>query len=164
MGYETSAYNSSACWQSLPSLEASHVEVSLTHRSEMPIWTCSGVTLSFLAIFSLTDMMLSLEWHCSGREVEHTQHVHAYTANSIYQVEMESGRWNIPYSGKFLLAQNFAEMCPDSLEEIFVAFIFVKQRRHALTTPLQLMAKPHMRTKETTLNDEAKKQACATTV
>ena len=31
----------------------------------------------------------------------------------------------IPYSGKFSLVQNFAEMRPDPSEEIFVVFIFV---------------------------------------
>ena len=35
----------------------------LTHLSEMPIWTCSDVTFNLLAIFCLTERMLSLEWH-----------------------------------------------------------------------------------------------------
>ena len=37
----------------------------------------------------------------------------------------------IPYSGKISLVQNFAEMRPDSLEEIFVELMC-----DALTTPL----------------------------
>ena len=38
-----------------------------------------------------------------------------------------------PYSGTFSLVQNFAEMHPDSSEEIF---IFVERMRDALTTPI----------------------------
>ena len=51
-------------------------------------------------------------------------------------------------------------MRPDSSKEIFAAFIFARKRmREALTTPLQLMPTPHIRTD---VNDEAKKQAGAT--
>ena len=35
--------------------------------------------------------------------------------------------------------------------------------RDALTTPLPVTAMPHMQTEETTLNHEAKKQACVKT-
>ena len=49
----------------------------------------------------------------------------------------------LPYSGKFLLVQIFAEKCADSSEE-FSRFLFSRMR-DALATPLQLMATPHMR-------------------
>ena len=35
----------------------------------------------------------------------------------------------IPYSGKFLLVQNFAELVMSPLEEIFVVLIFVRSLR-----------------------------------
>ena len=51
--------------------------------------------------------------------------------------------------------QNFAEMSPDSSEEIFAVFISAKRIRHALTTPLQLMAIPHMRSDIELQSEEA---------
>ena len=67
----------------------------------------------------------------------------------------------ILYSRKFSLVQNFAKMPPDSSEEIFMVFIFAERMRDALTTPLLVDGHtPHANRR----NDEAKKQACATTV
>ena len=51
----------------------------------------------------------------------------------------------LPYSGKFSLVQ-----------------IFTERKRDALTTPLQMMATPHMHAVYQRPNDEAK-QDCATT-
>ena len=45
-------------------------------------------------------------------------------------------------------------MCPDSLEEILVVFILQNECRMLWPHTYWLMAMTHMRTKETTLNDE----------
>ena len=57
--------------------------------------------------------------------------------------------------------QIFAEMRLYPPEEIFAVFIFAERKRDALTTPLQMIATPHMHVYQRP-NDEAK-QACATT-
>ena len=66
---------------------------------------------------------------------------------------------HIPYSGKFSLVQIFAEKRPDSSEEIFAVFIFADAGRSGHTPT---SGWPRLIC-ETALNDEAKKQACATT-
>ena len=54
---------------------------------------------------------------------------------------------HVLYSGKFSQVQNFAEMPPDSSEEIFTVFCF--HGTNALTTtPSQLMATPTCKLKE----------------
>ena len=60
---------------------------------------------------------------------------------------------HIPYSGKFSLVQNFTEVRPDSSEEVFTVFIFAEWCAPLWPHPHQLMATPHMRTEEMTLND-----------
>ena len=65
----------------------------------------------------------------------------------------------IPYSGKFSLVQIFTEKRPDSSEEIFAVFIFADAGRSG-HTPTSWWPRLIC---ETALNDEAKKQACATT-
>ena len=102
LGYIKASAIATACWQNLLSFEdslcvPSHAEVNLTHRSEMPIWTCSGVTLSFLAIFCLTDMMLSFEWHCSGRKMEQTQLVASFP-DSVASDGTLGGAWERGYT------------------------------------------------------------------
>ena len=55
-----------------------------------------------------------------------------------YSVTMATTLWSkqLPYRGKFSLVRIFAELLPYSPEEIFTDFIFVEQKRDALTTPL----------------------------
>ena len=65
----------------------------------------------------------------------------------------------LPYSGKFSLVQIFAEKRPDSSEEIFTVFIFADAGRFG-HTPTSWWPRLIC---ETALNDEAKKNACATT-
>ena len=47
----------------------------------------------------------------------------------------------VPYSGKFLLVQNFTEMSPDQQEEIFAVLIFV-ERELFKAHPYQMIAMP----------------------
>ena len=78
----------------------------------------------------------------------------------------ESHCVHIPYSGKFSLVQIFAEkrrVQTRLFRRNFRGFQYFRGCGTLWPHLYQLMATPHMRTEETTLNDEAKKQARATT-
>ena len=47
----------------------------------------------------------------------------------------------MPYSGKFLMVQNFVEMPPDPPEEIFAVFIFA-EHEPLKPPPYQIVATP----------------------
>ena len=83
-------------------------------------------------------------------------------------LEQQSHNRKLALRAKYCIVENFrwctvSRKCIQTLQKKFSWFLFSRNKRDALTTPLSVDGHVHMRAEETTLNDEANKQACATT-